>query len=375
MQNSVAFIVAPYGFGPSSKAIAISSFLPNSIERVYFGDGPPLEVAKSSNQFSKCVKIDFLQPGERIATILSAYKVLVFINTMRFVPAMSKIHNSLIFVDTLAWLRKSQPLCLHLVKAYFAQRFFHYNVSSILTLNDNFYLTGAIVPKTINFTISVTKEEKLLSKVKSPIIHCGGLFSPVMCKGADIEFVHQLFEIVKNINEPLRIILPKHLHHFFRNNNNTYLSVIDCSPITVHKHIVGSLFALTTSGIEFSYESIILGVPTLFLPPFNASQHLQLAYYKKTFYESILFQLDNELPQFHSDSLDKDTVAIQKRGMDGIWKNQFESIGNYLQNAVLSDKLIADLKAVRENQKKEMQLVGHGGADDVATYIMREVYK
>ncbi len=374
MKNSVAFIVAPYGFGPSSKAIAISSLLPNSIERVYLGDGPPLEVAKSSNQFSKCIKIDFLQPGYRIATILSSDSVLVFINTMRFVPALSKTHKSLIFVDTLAWLRESQPLCLHLVKAYFAQSFFRYNVSSELTLNDNFYLIGAIVPKTINATIGVTKEERLLSQVNSPIIHCGGLFSPVMCKGADIEFVHQLSEMLKNIDEPLRIILPKHLHHCFR-NSNTYLSVIDCSPITVHKHIVGSLFALTTSGIEFSYESIILGVPTLFLPPFNASQHLQLTYYKKTFCQSILFQHDNELQQIHSNSLDKETVAIQKRGMSGVWKNQFESIGNYLQNAVLSDKRSAVLKAVMENQKEQMQSVGHDGADDVATYIMQEVYK
>src|SRR5688572_17453745 len=73
----IAFVAAPYGFGPSSKAVAISTHLPKSISRDFFGDGPPLELARASSEFCTCTRLDFTaRPGE-VAKIMADYGAVV----------------------------------------------------------------------------------------------------------------------------------------------------------------------------------------------------------------------------------------------------------------------------------------------------------
>src|ERR1043166_6891771 len=105
--DSVAFVAAPYGFGPSSKAIAISSYLPRSIERVFFGDGPSLDLARDSGEFCACTRLDFGMSGVEVAEAMSRYRILVFVNSTRFLYNCSQSDASIVFVDTLAWIRES----------------------------------------------------------------------------------------------------------------------------------------------------------------------------------------------------------------------------------------------------------------------------
>jgi hypothetical protein len=112
--NAVAFIAAPYGFGPSSKAIAISSYLPRSLHRVFFSDGPPLEMAQRSQEFSNCFRLDFEASKDSAVQLLSTYSTLVFVNTTRFITASPQSGQSIILVETLGWLRGSPPACSHL---------------------------------------------------------------------------------------------------------------------------------------------------------------------------------------------------------------------------------------------------------------------
>lgn len=372
MNNRVAFIAAPYGFGPSSKAIAVSSHLGRSIEADYYGDGPPLDMAKSSNQFSQCLRLDFTQPAEDVSTLLSAYKVLVFVNTMRYIPSLSMRYDSIVYIDTLAWLRDEQPACLNSIKACFAQKFFRYSESPDRMMSGRYCQTSAIVPRTLSCACC-PGGDRISACNKSPIVHCGGLYSPVMYDGADVAFVECLYDAMRDVPSPLRVILPRHLQDHFRDINSA-LSVIDCSPVSVHEHIAGSVFALTTSGIEFTYECVSLGVPVIFLPPFNASQYLQLKYYEQAFHGSISFQLDDDMLKPKSSMLDEATALIQEKGVQGVWREQFASIGSCLEDYLQGDAADPALREVGDRQQTEMRAVGNGGAEVVAQRIVVELF-
>jgi hypothetical protein len=373
MNKSAAFIAAPYGFGPSSKAIAISSHLPRSIDRVFFSDGPPLELAQRSNEFSSCVQLDFTWQEDRVAELLSSHSVLVFVNSTRFIPASSREVGSIILVDTLAWLRKSRPACSRLLTAYFAQRFFDHCFSTDITSMENFHAVGAIVPTAISVK-SNNRNHADSIRVKSPLIHCGGLCSPAMYQGADEEFVEQMFESIKTIKEPLRVVLPKHLHNPFLSRVTEHVSLIDCSPLSVHEHISGSSFSLTTSGIEFTYESLFLGVPTLSLPPFNATQYLQLEYHQQSFNGCVPFHLAPEQYELSFACLDKATGDIQKRGVRDTWRTQFEMVASRLEKIMAQTPIVA-LDDLRRKQLRAVQKVGSNGAQIIATHVVQSLHK
>src|SRR5262245_47927121 len=112
--DAVAFIAAPYGFGPCSKAVAISSYLPRSVDRVVSSDGRPLEMAHRSQQFSHCFQLDLTISQDSAAQMLSSYRPLVFVNTTRFIGGSPQLGQSTILVETLGWLRASPPACSHL---------------------------------------------------------------------------------------------------------------------------------------------------------------------------------------------------------------------------------------------------------------------
>jgi len=369
LRDCVAFVAAPYGFGPSSKAVAISSYLPRWINRTFFGDGPALKMAQKSNQFSSCLRLDFSVHEAHAAEILAEHPVVVFINSMRFLRAASRACEAVIFVDTLAWLRTSPCSCSKSLKAYFAQRFFDHPFPESLNESANFQAVGAIVPKTL---IPANDGADIEPDRKSPIVHCGGLFSPAMRDGADISFAGHLFETLESVNVPLRIIAPQHLSAHFASRSTREFSLLDCTPVTVPEHILGSSFALTTSGIEFTYESMLLGVPTLFLPPFNTSQHLQLQYHRRAFDGSIQFRLGRQDAQIPASSLDQDTAAMQVSGMLGGWKKQFDAIASYLMRTLTSGGTV-QLRALREAQTEAVRRVGRDGAQTIAAHVIQEL--
>ena len=235
----------------------------------------------------------------------------------------------------------------------------------------NFHAVGAIVPK----TLSARRWGTDFSTVSNltPVVHCGGLFSPVMCNGADVEFVQQVFETLECFQTPVRIVLPEHLCKRFGRNPRTHLSVVECSPNTVSEHLVGSPFALTTSGIEFTYESMILGVPTFFLPPFNFTQCMQLRYHRRVFDGCVQFSLPEEQCQSDVPSLDDATESVQAKGMLGNWKAQFNSLAQFLCR-FFSEGGQPWLEALGLAQGEAIRKVlRDDGARTIASFVVREL--
>ena len=371
MHDSVAFIAAPYGFGPTSKAIAISSYLPRWIKKVFLSDGPPLELAKQSNEFSTTARLNFACDADCAAERLSEYEVLVFVNSTRFIEASSKVAESVIFVDTLAWLRDSRPKCHDLLDSYFAQRFFQHPFSPDLMALENFQPVGAIIPKRAPKKVRERCFE-IHKKRRSPLIHCGGLCSPAMLPGADTAFVETMLACFSS-ETPMRIILPRHLHAEVVGYSRSNLTLIECSPVTVQEHIEDSPVSLTTSGIEFTYESLSLGVPILFLPPFNATQYLQLDYHLKQIDHVVPFDL-GEQTDLNFDSLDEKTTLLQKQGVNGEWRRQFEEVARRWTDISLN-RGGSSLEDLRKDQMTFVSRVGDDGAQTIAEYLTRRIHR
>ena len=184
-------------------------------------------------------------------------------------------------------------------------------------------------------------------------------------------FVTRLCKTLNEAGLAARVVLPKHLHSQVAPYVTKYLSLIDCSPMNVGEHIERSLLALTTSGIEFTYEATLLGVPTMFLPPFNATQLLQLRYYQDAFGDCIPFPLD-KIRHSTAQSLDSDTDAIQQEGMCGAWTTQFEQLGRCLKRTLSGSSLDA-LAALQHQQCQAVSSVGSDGAGTIAAHILSKI--
>ena len=88
------------------------------------------------------------------------------------------------------------PPSSSLLSGYFAQRFFDHAFSPQINAMKNFHAVGAIVPKSISSVM--TRGDAAFSPRRSPIVHCGGLFSPAMIEGAGSEFVMQALNAIRN---------------------------------------------------------------------------------------------------------------------------------------------------------------------------------
>jgi hypothetical protein len=130
------------------------------------------------------------------------------------------------------------------------------------------------------------------------------------------------------------------------------------------------LFALTTSGIEFTYESALLGVPMLFLPPFNATQLLQLDYHFNAVDGCVPFLLEGKRSTSHT--LDADTALLQEQGMRGVWAEQFASLNQHMKR-LLSGNFLDTFAALKERQQRSLAIIGSDGGREIASYIMSEI--
>ena len=368
MHDAVAFVAAPYGFGPSSKAISISSHLPPSVSRVFFSDGPALDLAACSGAFHHCRQLSFSSSTAMAPVKLTDFRVIVFVNSTRFITAPPNNEQTIVFVDTLAWLRKSIPTFANSVDAFFAQRFFGQQFLEELSSTSSFHSVGAIVSKSIS-TASRERGNKNLKDQRTPLVHCGGLFSPAMVKGADISFVQNLLEFLKATSIDCRVILPRYLIEQFACHGLEKITLTECSTNTVHNHIAGTSYVLTTSGIEFTYEAMIIGAPVIFLPPFNATQYLQLRHHKAVTPSAVSFDLNYGSADIDPLSLDHATKRLQFDGMNGRWESQFQAIAQYLgcRSQALSPNHLLNLRRV---QSESVRKVGWDGAETIAAYIV-----
>ena len=357
MTSSVAFVVAPYGFGPLSKALAVSSYLPRDIDRVFIGIGASFDEAKRIDEFTACVPLDFTSSPTDVQELLAGFDCLLFINTTRFIRAASAASRPTMLLETLAWLRRSKPDCSHLLTAYFAQKFMDVAFIDALEKMEQFCPVGAIIPRQPLDGLRTRSQNR---EKRSPILHCGGLYSTEMVPGADNAYVSKALQLARSLDCRISIILPKYLHNKFKKEFSANMELIECSPLTVGDHLDQSTFALSTTGIEFTYECMNLGIPVGFLPPFNASQVHQMSEHQRICPESILFNSCGQPQGDAFELLHASTAAVQREGMRGLWAAQFRELHETVRDlhAYSSGGAFRSIGMSQSAQSKRMRFDG-----------------
>ncbi|MCP4099448.1 MAG: hypothetical protein GY748_24770 [Planctomycetaceae bacterium] len=370
MVGSVAFVAAPYGYGPTSKAIAIASYLPKEIHSTFLGDGPPLQLARSSGVFSSHFCLPLNTEANKAGEYLKQFDVLVFVNSTRFITAALAKTIKIVLVETLAWLRDAAPACHPLLSAFFAQKFFDYKFPNKLTDLENFHEVGVVAPASITGFVGRGRVPRSFQR-KQPLIQCGGLYSANMINGADELFLSKTCDVVTGVSPRSRFVIPGRLRRRATSCATQEVELIEASPLSIHEHLYGSEFALNTSGIEFTYEAILMRVPVLFLPPFNASQALQLDYHLRNNPSGVLFEQKNDHESSKFVGLHVMSGRIQEEGMKGAWKTQFSQLLDRFNSfgVVEKKKYLNELSASQQLMMSNLRL---DGAREIAEHCLEQ---
>ena len=370
MRKTLGIIAAPYGFGPTSKAIAIASFFPAHAKPTFLSEGPPLELARSSAAFGDCLKLPFNAAPNVAEDALAEFDILLFVNSTRFITPSLAEKLSVILVETLAWLRDGPPDCHSYLRAFFAQNFFNRSFPEEIANLENFREVGAILPQEYPKRTRSVYTANLAEK--RPLVQCGGLFSTQMIGGSAEFFLSQAIDLARRIEPPPRIIVPEHLRRFALDKATTEIEIVATTPLSISDHLLRSEYVVATSGIEFTYEAMFLGVPVLFLPPFNASQACQLDFHRTANPISVSFDcLNADVPSGHS-RMHAWTARIQTSGMQGAWHSQFNRVSNYL-DSFAGKKKTDVLTALCRQQKSLLSSLGMSGGQMIAEYCLNEL--
>lgn len=271
--TDVTIIAAPFGFGPTGKALAISREL---VKRGYsvkiLGDENTLRLVRDAGLLA--YKYEY-----RTEINLANLKSRLVIS---YLDISTKILNysgiPLIFADSLFWLRgRFERSYGYPADMVLSQKFFMDPLETECKKANNFHEVGAILsPGFIG---------DLPSKTKKLVFYPGGLRSPYLgdeygksyygwCKNV-------LFAAVRRVKgwscNDLVFILPPQL------NDNKILKeldamgvkyVINCSDTS--KHLMTATHAFISPGIETTLESLAAGIMPIFTPAFNGSHIPQL---------------------------------------------------------------------------------------------------
>jgi hypothetical protein len=282
MVKNIGIYSIPFGYGPTGKALTIASFLDNAIKVNLFTYGAALSLAQNSNyNVENCLSRNVCD-WDTDALLQNA----IFIVIMDFTVAkqlISKYPNlRVIFFDSLLWWRKSIeniPVCSC---TYIAQDFPGTQEAANRMFSKNWkpYITGPIVKA---YNKSIKSQQRIM------LINYGGIESPHIKLGCNTNFhilmTKCLIETLKyfsfNIVFAGNASAIYNLKSIFRNHlHNIRFLALSHENFVYHLSLTKLL--ITTPGIETTYESFSMDVPTIFLPPLNSTQNQQLNEFAKS---------------------------------------------------------------------------------------------
>ena len=117
---------------------------------------------------------------------------------------------------------------------------------------------------------------------------------------------------------------------------------------------------------------MLLGVPAIFLPPFNASQRIQLNYHCKACVDCVPFQVGTGRRESAFSLLQETTADLQQAGMGGLWRAQFDEVSQFLRRFLPKERTPI-LRRIQENQQQAIEEIGTDGAETVASHVWSEI--
>lgn len=310
---------APYCYGPVSKLLCLAGELAKAHSLIFVGMEPALSLAKSF-AFDDVIPIADRDAwnGQALSALANADALVSFLE-YRAIPLALAARVRSYFFDTLSWLREVLPPHCVSATAYVSQRFFVPLPGHVFRDLPSHHLVGPILSPDLDFSPAFGQS----GSSSSVLVNFGGLRSPSMTRGADRAYVDSMLNVLtKGLASvaPITVCLPMYLRDLDPLISSRFpaLEILYPTQRDFHRRLTRCRLVLTVPGLETVLESLYLGSPIAFLPPYNGTQLRQLLVYNSL--NIPLFTLSSFLsgPHFVDTDLATLTKAVQEHNITAV---------------------------------------------------------
>lgn len=358
-----------FGFGPVGKLLAIAEKLYKDFELDFIGNGSSLELAKKSVFFSKFIEIDTTTDNSVIPNdVIDNYDFALSVINPVFGEKILRRGKKLIVIDSLFYMWKSIPQvwkeCDLLIIQSFNGEAERLKVEPI----PNAHIVGPIIS-----SFSVKNDNAPKNQV---ILNFGGADYPYIKNDTIIpEFVESIISnlgALKMYSEKHVAIGPRYLEKLVSLEKYGY-------KIGTYSHeefmglIKSSDMVLTIPGLTTTFESFSSSIPTLFLPPMNYSQLLNLQKLQQYGVADFSFNWDAfyEVP-FQILEENKGVEMVESFLTRSIYDNKIQKALNEKLEMLLNSE--NEMKIISRRQNKFLKTVGNEGASAAKNLIKDFIY-
>ncbi|MFA6268526.1 MAG: hypothetical protein WCW13_05395 [archaeon] len=356
----------PFCFGPISKIISVAEHLySNNAKLTLLAFGTSKELGTKSKLFN-IVDCNSENPQD-----LENHKSLfneadVFITSMNTTATEFALNlgKPVIYIDSLFWMWDSIPETFAKIDKYFVQNFFNSKESlGKYPFLKNVEFVGPIIDD--SQPIQNTKEDFVL-------VNFGGMESA-------------LIQIGKNSNYPFIIgkIIIDELEKsgqeaFICGNDKVLQKLLHDKPKNVHiggkshKEFLELLrktkLLITTPGLTTSFEAFHYGAPTVFLPPENYSQFLNLKEFRKQKVAQYSFHWMDIYPNLNLVAGEDETAGVCKV-LEAIKKFETDTESKHKLEQFINT-ILSTQEFDADNQQEYLNSLGKNSSKYIADYIL-----
>ncbi len=362
MKKIILCDAVPFCFGPISKMISIAEKIDKKeYDLILLASGTSLELGKKSNLF-KIVNCNTESNVDLIKNKKWFEKADVFVNVMnpKSVEYALSLNKKVIYIDSLFWMWDKVPDFADKVEAYFAQNFVGVKDRIISESRDKINLVGPIIGNAFR---GVKKKNHI-------VVNFGGIESSMIKIGKNSNYPFVIGKLIEKVfsnskekvyfcgnDKIIRKAIPKRKNFIIGSmEHREFLKVLSEAKLLI-----------TIPGLTTTFEAFNYNVPTIFLPPENYSQFLNLKSFemhsagKKIFNWSDIYKTKINLFEDEQKAVDKILFLIRRFEKDKINKLNFKN------------KLIKVLKNVNsisvKNQDKFIKSLGENSVLQIAEKI------
>lgn len=278
MSTKILCEAVSFGFGPVGKLLAIAQELSKDYELDFIGSGSSLDLAIRSEYFSKIIELDTTSVNSLIPpNVIDAYEVVISVINPIFGEQILRRGKKLIVIDSLFYMWKEIPYAWKNCDLLIIQSFDNEQKRLTQESIKNGQIVGPIISNN-----SKSNKNKTLDRI---IINFGGADYPYsaidsVIPNFIISLISQL-EFATYFKEKIISIGHRHLDRIKHLEKEGYI-------INTYRHdkflnlLRNSRLLLTVPGLTTMYESFSNSIPTIFLPPLNYSQFLNLKKLEKS---------------------------------------------------------------------------------------------
>ncbi len=274
MRKRVFIYAAPFGYGPSGKALTMAKYLSseNEVTVGVFQD-EIVERYNSEAEGFKVLKLNTRVPSETIKALgLNAYDYWISVMEPRLVIYLSSIgqHSRTIFIDSLAPWREKPIDYISPIRLYLAQYF----PGIFNAINENVAEQVVITKPIINNHGQCKKNDR-----QKVVLSFGGIQSPYCSYETFSKYIVDTIDSVANECNKLALDVVVFGHQKLIDERFDYnnIHIIGCERQDVFlDYLAEAKICISTPGVETFYEATSRSTPIFFLPPTNSTQLFQL---------------------------------------------------------------------------------------------------